>query len=47
MGLRLLIFTPTGILERSDVSLSRTIRLCCCRSRTRNLHAQVYPQGVG
>jgi hypothetical protein len=34
------IFPATGILERSDASLGRTIRQCCCRTRPRTLHTQ-------
>jgi hypothetical protein len=34
------IILATGILEWSDASLSRTIRRCCCRTRTRTLHTQ-------
>jgi hypothetical protein len=35
-----LLFTPTGILERSITSLSRSIHLYCCRSQTRTLHTE-------
>jgi hypothetical protein len=34
------ILLATGILERSDTSLSRTIHRCCCRTRSRTLHTQ-------
>jgi hypothetical protein len=34
------ILLTTGILERSDASLSRTIHRRCCRTRTRTLHTQ-------
>jgi hypothetical protein len=34
------ILPATGILERSDASLSRTIRRRCCRTRSRTLHTQ-------
>jgi hypothetical protein len=34
------ILLATGILERSDASLSRTIHRRCCRTRTRTLHTQ-------
>jgi hypothetical protein len=34
------ILLSTGILERSDASLSRTIHRHCCRTRTRTLHTQ-------
>jgi hypothetical protein len=34
------ILLATGILERSDASLSRTIHRSCCRTRTRTLHTQ-------
>jgi hypothetical protein len=30
----------TGIIERSEASLSRTIHRRCCRTRTRTLHTQ-------
>jgi hypothetical protein len=34
------ILLATGILERSDTSLSRTIHRRCCRTWTRTLHTQ-------
>jgi hypothetical protein len=34
------ILLATGILERSDASLSRAIHQRCFRTRTRNLHTQ-------
>jgi hypothetical protein len=34
------ILLATGILERSDASLSHTIRRRCCRTRSRTLHTQ-------
>jgi hypothetical protein len=34
------ILLSTGILERSDASLSRTIHRRCCRTRSRTLHTQ-------
>jgi hypothetical protein len=34
------ILLATGILERSDASLSCTIHRRCCRTRTRTLHTQ-------
>jgi hypothetical protein len=37
------ILLATGILERSDTSLSRTIHRRCCRTRTRTLHTQSLP----
>jgi hypothetical protein len=40
MGLHLLFFSPTGILEQSDASLIRTICRRCCHSRTCSLHTQ-------
>jgi hypothetical protein len=39
--------SATGKLERSDVSLIRTIRRRCSRTRTRTCTPKVYPQGVG
>jgi hypothetical protein len=34
------ILLATGILERSDTSLSRTIHRRCCHTRTSTLHTQ-------
>jgi hypothetical protein len=34
------ILHATGILERSDTSLSHTIHRHCCRTRTRTMHTQ-------
>jgi hypothetical protein len=34
------ILLATGILERSDTSLSRTIHRRCCRTQTRTLHTK-------